>query len=429
MSIASDAERYMLGLINEERTSRGLVALQLERNLNESSEEHSEWSLRTNTFSHTGAGGSSATQRMREAGFDFSGSWRSAENIAIRTEGGAPGIQDDVQRLHQQLMDSPGHRANILNPDLRYIGIGVETGDFTYDSGYRGESVMVTQNFAATRGDVDLDAGPANTAPTTPPADPAPAPQPPAPSGPTAGNDALNGTSAGEHIKGDAGNDTISGKAGNDTLGGGTGNDNLQGDDGNDRLIGWDGNDRLEGGGGNDRLIAGKGNDVAAGGSGSDVLFGEAGSDRVYGGDGNDKLLGGTENDTLDGGNGNDNVHGQQGNDVVSGGAGQDSVRGGGGNDTLEGGTGNDMLVGHAGADRFIFKNGFDRDTIMDFDANNNAEKLDFSGVSSVTSFNDLMQNHASQQGSNVVIDAGSGDVLTLRHVGLSDLDSADFLF
>ncbi len=165
MSTASTVEREMLALINQERTSRGLDPLQLETRLNDSSEDHSEWMLDTDRFSHTGAGGSSATQRMQAAGFDLSGSWRTGENIAWQSERGEPGISDDVAQLHQNLMNSPGHRANILNPDFKYIGIGIETGDM---QGF--DAVMVTQNFATTQGDVVLDTG-GTTPPVTPPED------------------------------------------------------------------------------------------------------------------------------------------------------------------------------------------------------------------------------------------------------------------
>ncbi len=168
MSTASEVEREMLALINQERTSRGLDPLQLERQLNESSEDHSAWMLNTDRFSHTGSGGSSATQRMQSAGFDLEGSWRTGENIAWQSERGAPGISDDVAQLHQNLMNSPGHRANILNPDFKYIGIGVETGDM---QGF--DAVMVTQNFATTDAEVMLDID--DTAMTPPPVeDPVP---------------------------------------------------------------------------------------------------------------------------------------------------------------------------------------------------------------------------------------------------------------
>ncbi|WP_108860697.1 CAP domain-containing protein [Ruegeria sp. Alg231-54] len=174
MSTASSIEQEMLALINQERTSRGLDPLQLETRLNDSSEDHSEWMLETDRFSHTGSGGSSATQRMEMAGFDFSGNWRSGENIAWQSERGAPGISDDVAQLHQNLMNSPGHRANILNPDFKYIGIGIETGDM---QGF--DAVMVTQNFAATQGEVMLDNGSATPPAPTPPVEETPQPEEP----------------------------------------------------------------------------------------------------------------------------------------------------------------------------------------------------------------------------------------------------------
>lgn len=172
MSTASTIEREMLTLINEERTSRGLQPLQLETQLNDSSEDHSAWMLNTDTFSHTGSGGSTATQRMQAAGFDLEGSWRTGENIAWQSERGSEGISDDVAQLHQNLMNSPGHRANILNPDFEYIGIGVETGDM---QGF--DAVMVTQNFATTDAAVMLDSGASPEEPADAPV--AEAPQPP----------------------------------------------------------------------------------------------------------------------------------------------------------------------------------------------------------------------------------------------------------
>lgn len=165
MSQASDVELLMLDLINEERTSRGLEPLTINNNLNASSEDHSRSMLDNNSFSHRGVDGSSATERMVDAGYDLEGSWRTGENIGIQSLRGEPGIADDVEDVHISLMNSPGHRANILNPDFDEIGIGVELGDFTYDSGARLDSVMITQNFGRT------DAETSDPAPVAPVAD------------------------------------------------------------------------------------------------------------------------------------------------------------------------------------------------------------------------------------------------------------------
>ncbi len=161
MSQASTLEQQMLELINNERTSQGLEPVQLELRLNDASEDHSQWMLQQDVFSHTGENGSNPGDRMEQAQFEFSGNATWAENIAWQSERGALGLQDDVIDLHNSLMDSPGHRANILNPDVTVIGIGIETGDY---QGY--EAVMVTQNFARTSAPLQLDQG--ATPPTTP---------------------------------------------------------------------------------------------------------------------------------------------------------------------------------------------------------------------------------------------------------------------
>lgn len=173
MSVASGTERLMLRFVNEERSSRGLDPLRLELNLNEAAEDHSEWMLDRDIFSHTGRGGSSAGDRMEDAGFDFARGWGWGENVAYQSLRGAPGFADDVEDLHDALMNSPGHRANILNPDFEVIGIGIERGDF---DGF--DALMVTQNFAYTGGSVDIDRG---GTPPPPPRDPEP--ESPTPSG------------------------------------------------------------------------------------------------------------------------------------------------------------------------------------------------------------------------------------------------------
>lgn len=152
MSQASNLERQMLDLINEERAAVGADPVTLELRLNDAAEDHSSWMLNVDRFSHTGVGNSSPGDRMRDADFTFSGSWTWGENIAWQSERGAPGLADDVENLHESLMNSPGHRANILNPNFEVIGIGIERGDY---NGW--DAVMVTQNFARTGASVQLD--------------------------------------------------------------------------------------------------------------------------------------------------------------------------------------------------------------------------------------------------------------------------------
>src|SRR5690606_12845226 len=84
-------------------------------------------------------------QRIAETGFEFSGpGGRAVENLAFADISGGLG-QDETDRMHEGLMVSPGHRDNILNPDMSYLGIGLATD---------GGRVYLTQKFAETDSEV-----------------------------------------------------------------------------------------------------------------------------------------------------------------------------------------------------------------------------------------------------------------------------------
>jgi uncharacterized protein YkwD len=61
------------------------------------------------------------------------------DNISFLTAGENLALARSVQVAHTGLMNSPGHRANILRPQFGRVGIGI------MDGGLRG--LMVTQNF------------------------------------------------------------------------------------------------------------------------------------------------------------------------------------------------------------------------------------------------------------------------------------------
>ncbi len=262
------------------------------------------------------------------------------------------------------------------------------------------------------------------------------------------GNDRLDGGDGNDNLDGGYGNDSLLGGEGNDSLSGGagTGADSLDGGNGNDRLLGGAGNDALAGGGGLDTLDGGNGNDRLDGGYGDDVLYGRAGNDTLRGGAGTgaDRLEGGDGNDRIFGDNGNDSLVGNFGRDLLDGGNGDDSLDGGFGSDTLRGGTGNDTLLGGAGddtlnggfgADRFVFTNGFGHDVIQDFSADD-AERIVLTGVTAITSFTDLMNNHLTTDagtGFAMIVDGANSILLNNIHVsdfGAGQAYSAnDFLF
>ncbi|MEX1022328.1 MAG: CvpA family protein [Dehalococcoidia bacterium] len=122
------AEAQMLVLVNEERTSRGLNALVVDQTLVDVARAHSFDMWARGYFAHVNPDGDDPFDRLDAGGARY----RSAgENLAL-----AP----TVEQAHRGLMDSPGHRANILEPSYGRVGIGV------VDGGAYG--LMFTQNFA-----------------------------------------------------------------------------------------------------------------------------------------------------------------------------------------------------------------------------------------------------------------------------------------
>ncbi|WP_141390859.1 CAP domain-containing protein, partial [Cellulosimicrobium cellulans] len=97
---------------NAERAAAGCGPLVVDERLTAAAQLHSEDMLAQGYFDHTSLDGRSPWDRAKAQGYANPG----AENIA---KGQA--TAEDVVRAW---MDSPGHRANILDCDLREIGVG-----------------------------------------------------------------------------------------------------------------------------------------------------------------------------------------------------------------------------------------------------------------------------------------------------------------
>jgi len=122
------SEAQMLTLVNEERAKQGLRPLVGNAALTEIARAHSADMLERGYFSHVTPEGLTPSDRATEAGYFY---LVFGENLAL---------SPDVSIAHQGLMDSPGHRANILAADYGKVGIGIQ------DAGIYG--IMVTQNFS-----------------------------------------------------------------------------------------------------------------------------------------------------------------------------------------------------------------------------------------------------------------------------------------
>ena len=115
-------EQFMLELVNAERSKAGAQPLAFDDSLNVAAENHSQWMLDTDTFSHTGVGGSSPGTRMSNAGYVFSGSWAWGENIAWQGTTGTLNLVAAIDAEHAALFQSQGHRENILNDTYQELG-------------------------------------------------------------------------------------------------------------------------------------------------------------------------------------------------------------------------------------------------------------------------------------------------------------------
>jgi uncharacterized protein YkwD len=126
-AVRGDLEARMLEMVNAERARQGLKPLQPDPELAQVARAHSRDMLARGYFSHVAPEGKDAFNRMREANVRF---LTAGENLAL-----AP----TLPAAHQGLMNSPGHRANVLRPQFGRLGVGV------LDAGRYG--LMVTQNF------------------------------------------------------------------------------------------------------------------------------------------------------------------------------------------------------------------------------------------------------------------------------------------
>lgn len=496
MSDLNPYEQYLLELINRARSDPGAEAARLDISLNQglspgtiqdtakqplaaneflnaAAADHSMWMLATNMFDHTGQGGSSAGDRIEDAGYT---NWRAwGENISYRGGGNVQSVSV-VEGHHDGLFKSAGHRRNLMNDAFTEIGLGQEYGRFnTFDAS------MLTQNFASDRGDPFLlgvvfddqdgdeffDPGEELTDVRV------------AVSGTGA---TFTGQGGGYEIRIDGGGTftvTFSGggldgavtrtvQIGAENVkldlniddavfdaptpappepepeteqepetpvaqGPSTDDDQEAPDDApDDQPVADDDDDeepdepdasdddpeeddgpvRQTGDAGDSRMVGGDDDEIMDAGRGDDVVRGRGGDDHIRGQAGDDRLSGGAGDDTLKGGGGADRLTGAGGEDIL---------RGGGGSDTLKGGRADDILTGNGGADVFQFGARHGDDVVTDFQLTH--DRIDI--LNGAEEFEDLS---LSQSDDGVVVTFGAATIL-LSGVTEDDLSASHFIF
>jgi uncharacterized protein YkwD len=125
----STIEQDLFKLVNKERQKHDLAPVIFSPPLSVLARKHSQDMAGREDISHFSTSGEAYSERLVEEGFFFK---KNGENVAF-SQTFMP------EFIHKGFMDSPGHRANILDPDFNEVGIGVV---FKEDNGY-----YVTQDF------------------------------------------------------------------------------------------------------------------------------------------------------------------------------------------------------------------------------------------------------------------------------------------
>jgi uncharacterized protein YkwD len=124
------AEQEIFALINNERRAAGLSPLIWDDRLGAIARAHSRDMSSNNFIAHVSPTTGDTMARVSRAGLRFG---LVLENVG--QEGG-------VRQAHQGFMNSPGHRANVLNGRATHVGVGVVVNH------RRGAPIVVTEMFA-----------------------------------------------------------------------------------------------------------------------------------------------------------------------------------------------------------------------------------------------------------------------------------------
>jgi uncharacterized protein YkwD len=122
-----DLEMKMLELVNYERRKNSLPVLKPDPEMTRVARAHSRDMFEKGFFAHVNLEGKDPFDRMKAANVRF---LAAGENLALA---------QTLEIAHKNLMNSPGHRANILNRSYGRLGIGI------LDGGFYG--LMISQEF------------------------------------------------------------------------------------------------------------------------------------------------------------------------------------------------------------------------------------------------------------------------------------------
>lgn len=120
-SATSRETHATLCLLNEQRRAHGLRPLRLDGKLGRAARGHANDMVAKRYFAHESKNGATFSTRIKRTGWTKSRrSYTMGENI-----GWGGGSLSTPREMVKGWMNSPGHKANILAREFRFIGIGI----------------------------------------------------------------------------------------------------------------------------------------------------------------------------------------------------------------------------------------------------------------------------------------------------------------
>lgn len=124
----------LLDLTNQERVAAGLAPLKLDARLNQSASLKAGNMFAENYWAHVSPSGKQPWYWFAQAGYTYT---NAGENLAMDFDTSSGTVQG--------WMNSPGHRANILNPAYKDVGFAVQNGTLTGE-----QTTLVVAHYGAT---------------------------------------------------------------------------------------------------------------------------------------------------------------------------------------------------------------------------------------------------------------------------------------
>ena len=137
-------EGDLFSMLSDYRVKIGLRSLKRHEGIDQVARDHSADMVRVGYRAHRSKSGTMPPDRVQAAGFQ--------SGLILENIGEGPSAVD----IHQGLITSPGHRANIINPDVSHVGVGVVPVDSS-----PGANWVATQVFVSMAEEIDTKSAPA----------------------------------------------------------------------------------------------------------------------------------------------------------------------------------------------------------------------------------------------------------------------------